>query len=243
MDKLDQELKDKIEQLSQRDGVKATYLFAESVRKFLGDARSIAALDLVKKYHAGHAITIKELMASASSASSASALAFSSSSSCASAAATDAASDAASATADPAYYAADAAASAAAARRADSSITIESQIAIVDKLSEEEVCKLQDDVEAVFKITGTTESATIFGMQAVMTEQDKHVGLTVQSNLDNKITNLYFSDTGDNKLSNDVVKRIAVILCKLKGLGEGEQLSFLDGGIKVIDELQKNGDK
>ena len=75
-----------------------------------------------------------------------------------------------------------------------------------------------------------------------MTQKGNHINLTILQNLDNKITNLYFSDTGDNRLSNDVIKLIAVILCKLKGLGEGGQLSFLDEGIKVIDELQKKGE-
>jgi hypothetical protein len=217
MDKLKQVLKDKIKQLPADKQAKAAYLSAEQVRKFLEDTRSIAAF-------AANAADAAYAAVYAAGAFANSAYSY--------------ADSAAAAAAYAAYAAyADAAYAAYAANAAELS-----EDAILDK-NVVEVCKLQDDVEDVFKVTGTTKSATILGMQAVMTEQDKHVGLTIQANNDNEITNLYFSDTGDNKLSNDVVKRIAVILCKLKGLGEREQLSFLDECIKVIDELQKNGDK
>jgi ATP phosphoribosyltransferase regulatory subunit HisZ len=139
MDKLKQVLKDKIKQLPANKHAKATYLFAESVRKFLTDTRSIDTLDLLKLYHAGEHVSVYDLKdaavgatyaandadaaadANAATAYAANAAAFATYVANANANAT--------ATAFAAANAADAAAYA-----ADASITIESQISIVDKL-------------------------------------------------------------------------------------------------------------
>jgi hypothetical protein len=134
MDQLVQVLKGKIEQLPADKQAKATYLFAEQVRKFLTDKRSIDTLDLLKLYHAGEDVSSKELMAATYAANAANAAAWAAAT-YAAAAAWARAANAAYAAYAAAYDYADAAAYAAnAARQADPSITIESQIAIVDRI-------------------------------------------------------------------------------------------------------------
>tara|TARA_R110002020_G_scaffold13283_3_gene48095 strand:- start:6825 stop:7238 length:414 start_codon:yes stop_codon:yes gene_type:complete len=128
MAKFKQELKDKIEQLTADKQAKANYLFAESVRNFLTDKRSIDALDLVKKYHAGHSITIKELMAATTAAYVAAVAAY-----------VHAPDSTYAANANAVYVAANAVRAAYYARNADPTITIESQIKIVDELLEDAI--------------------------------------------------------------------------------------------------------
>jgi hypothetical protein len=134
MKNLETKLEYKIEQLFVNDSAKVADLFAESVRKFLTGQESINDLDLLKRYfndedvsecelaNATHAPAVHAVMATAYGATV-----------IASSAATTYGATAAS-TATVAAYTVAAVAVAAYIRLADPSITIESQIKIVDEL-------------------------------------------------------------------------------------------------------------
>lgn len=163
-----EELKEKINQLNAGDCAKVAYLFADSVRKFLTDKRSIDALDLLERYHANedvnevylsdldtYAVADAAVAAAAVAAFTAAAdvavadaavaavavadvaIAADAAAFAATFAVSDAFAVAHAAVADAAAAAADNAADH--ARKADSSITIESQIKIVDELIEDAI--------------------------------------------------------------------------------------------------------
>tara|TARA_R110002020_G_scaffold13283_3_gene48096 strand:- start:7248 stop:7661 length:414 start_codon:yes stop_codon:yes gene_type:complete len=131
----EEELKEKINQLSARDRAAVALTFADSVAKFLKNQSSIDALSVAKLVLEGEEVSASDLsIAYADATANAAATAATATASAAAAYAAATATDSLAA-AFAAYAVADAATDAAKfARIADPSITIESQIKIVDDL-------------------------------------------------------------------------------------------------------------